>query len=59
MTMKKYSIMAVIILLNSFCIEQAQSRESAKIDDLDTRKNNQLVVTARDKDEDGWWHDQS
>lgn len=51
--------MAVIILLNSFCIEQAQSRESAKIDDLDTRKNNQLVVTARDKDEDGWWHDQS
>lgn len=50
--------MAALILLNNFCIDNAQSSESAKIDDLDSSKNIQLVFEARDKDEDGWWNDQ-
>lgn len=54
--MKKCLIMVVLVLLHSFCIDKAESSESAKIDGFD--ESNQLVVEARDKDEDGWWSDQ-
>lgn len=56
--MKKKSIIAVLILLNTFIFDKAQAIDSAEIAAPDTINTNQPLAETAGKNEEGWWSDQ-
>jgi hypothetical protein len=56
--MKKISVLAAMILFNSFYMESAQSSESPRQGNADPIESKKDIVDTFDNDREGWWSNQ-